>query len=175
MQKGHRSRWFSSNEQGDPGEEYIKDFWDSYAIGKLMGCVYWKFYEIWHLGILLIWKYLYDTVSLKLYIPSTSTLSLEPHNLFFNFPLQCALYKHKTLFLRNLSHQPSFSHSLQIFRPLQFFIFEKNILLHDFYLFIIFGCTGSSLLSKGFLGVLRLLIEVAFLVVDLGSRTHGLQ
>jgi len=158
VQKGHRSSWFSSDEQGDPGEEYIKDFWDSYAIGKLISCVYRKFYEIWHLGILLIWKYLYDTVSLKFYAPSTSTLSLEPHNLFFSFPLQCALYKHKTLFLRNLSHQPSFSHSLQIFRPLQVFIFEK-IFCFMIFIYLLFlavldlhcwaraflGCSGFSL------------------------------
>ena len=138
MQKEHRSRWFSSDEQGYPGEEYIKDFWDSCVIGKLIGCVYWKFYEIWHLGILLMWKYLNDTVSLKHYTTFTSALSLEPHNLFFCFPLQCALYKHKTLFLRNLSHQPIFSHRLQIFRPSQVFIFLEKKFCFMIFIYLLF-------------------------------------
>lgn len=64
-----------------------------------------------------------DTVSLKLITLSICALSLQPHKLFFCFPHQCALYKYRALLLRNLSHRPSFSHTLlQIFRPSQVFL-----------------------------------------------------
>lgn len=63
-------------------------------------------------------------VSLELYTIPTSGLSLEPHKLFFCFPHQCALYKYRTLLLKNLSPWPSFSHTcLQIFRPAQVLLF----------------------------------------------------